>query len=232
MTQDDLKRAAAERAAELVEDRMRLGLGTGSTARLVLEAVAARRERGELSGIVGVATSKATREHAGALGIPLTTLDDETHLDMTLDGADEVDGRLDVIKGLGGALLWEKIVAWATDRVVIVVDESKLVDRLGTRGPVPVEVVPFGWRTLLDPLRAMGAEYELRQAEDGTPFETDSGHWILDCEFPGGIEDAAAVEDRLHRLPAVVETGLFLDRVDTVVIAGVEGTRVLRRGRP
>jgi ribose 5-phosphate isomerase A len=230
LTQDDLKQRAADRAVELVEDGMKLGLGTGSTAFRVLAALAARRVRGELRDIVGVPTSKATHARATTLGIPLTTLDEETRLDMTLDGADEVDPNLDAIKGLGGALLWEKIVAWATDRLVLVVDESKLVDRLGTRSPVPVEVVPFGWRTLLDPLRAMGADFELREHDDGSPFETDSGHWILDCRFAGGIEDARSVEERLHRLPGVVETGLFLDRVDTVVVAEAEGgTRILRR---
>lgn len=208
---------------------MKLGLGTGSTARRVLEALAARRSRGELGSIVGVPTSTDAASHAKELGIPLATLDQETHLDLTLDGADEVDPGLDLIKGLGGALLWEKIVAAATDRLVIVVDESKLVDRLGLDSPLPVEVVPFGWRTLLDPLRAMGAEFELRERDDGSPFVTDGGHYILDCGFPGGIEDAGRLEARLKARPGVVETGLFLGMTETVVVGGVDGVRVLRR---
>ena len=229
-TQDEQKRQAAERAVELVEDGMKLGLGTGSTARRVLEALAARREKGELADIVGVPTSTATESYARELGIPLATLDDVTRLDLTLDGADEVDGRLDLIKGLGGALLWEKIVAAATDRLVIVVDESKLVDRLGTTAPLPVEVVPFGWRTLLEPVRALGAEPTLRLNDDGSPFTTDGGHNILDCRFEGGIEDAEAVESRLTRRPGVVETGLFLGMAETVVVGGAAGARALRRG--
>lgn len=208
---------------------MTLGLGTGSTARLVLEALAARRERGELGGIVGVPTSVDTRQHATRLGIPLTTLDEAPRLDLTLDGADEVDPGLDLVKGLGGALLWEKIVASATDRLVIVVDDSKLVDRLGTRAPLPVEVVAFGWRTVLGPVESLGAEPELRPGDGDEPFRTDSGHFILDCRFPAGIEDAEAVQDRLVHCPAVVETGLFLGMAETVVVAADDGVRLLYR---
>lgn len=209
---------------------MKLGLGTGSTARLVLEALAARRERGQLSSIVGVPTSVDTREHATRLGIPLATLDDEPRLDLTLDGADEVDPGLELIKGLGGALLWEKIVAAASARLVIVADESKLVDRLGTKAPVPVEVIPFGWRTLEQPLRAVGAEPRLRSNEDGSPFTTDGGHYILDCRFEAGLDDPYQIEDRVRRMPAVVETGLFLGMAGMVVVAGREGVRILQRG--
>jgi len=229
VSQSELKRQAAERAVELVAPGMRLGLGTGSTARFVLEAIAARRERGELEGIVGVPTSSDTRTRATELGIPLSTLDEEPHLDLTLDGADEVDPGLELIKGLGGALLWEKIVAAASDRLVIVVDDSKLVDRLGTRSPLPVEVIPFGWRTLLDPLRAMGVEFDLRKTTDGEPFVTDGGHWILDCEFPGGITDPRRVEARLRALPGVVETGLFIGMADIVVVGKSTGTEIVHR---
>lgn len=229
MTQAELKRQAAERAVELVENGMKLGFGTGSTAWHVLEAIAARRRAGELGRIVGVPTSDETRRHAAELGIPVATLDEEPHLDLTLDGADEVDPRLDLIKGLGGALLWEKIVAAATDRLVIVVDPSKLVDRLGSRAPLPVEVVPFGWRTLLPPIRALGAEPVLRRGEDGEPFRTDGGHYILDCRFDGGL-DGPQVERRLLALPGVVETGLFIGMADTVVVGTEQGPRILRRG--
>jgi ribose 5-phosphate isomerase A len=225
----ELKARAADRAAVMVEDGMKLGLGTGSTARLVLEAIAARREGGELQRIIGVPTSTDTRDHAMRLGIPLTTLDDEPRLDLTLDGADEVDPDLDLIKGLGGALLWEKIVASVTDRLVIVVDESKRVDRLGRKAPLPVEVVPFGWRTVIAVARALGAEPALRHTDDGVPFTTDSGHYILDCRFPDGMEDARQVEDRLLHCPAVVETGLFLGMARTVVVAGAQGVGLLNR---
>lgn len=229
MSQDELKRRAAERAVELVRSGMTLGLGTGSTARFVLEAIAARQERGELTDLIGVPTSSDTRAYATELGIPLATLDEEPHLDLTLDGADEVDPRLDLIKGLGGALLWEKIVASATDRLVIVVDESKLVDRLGTRSPLPVEVIPFGWRTLLNPLRGMGAEARLRETAAAEPFITDGGHFILDCEFPDGIDDPEEVETRLRSLPAVVESGLFLGMAQAVVVGKTAGVELLER---
>jgi ribose 5-phosphate isomerase A len=229
LTQSELKEQAARRAAGLVEDGMTLGLGSGSTSFLVLDALAARLRAGDLTQVMGVPTSAATREYAEHLGIPLSTLDELVRLDMTLDGADEVDSSLDVIKGLGGAHLWEKIVASVTDRLVIVVDESKLVSRLGTLAPLPVEVVPFGWRTTLGPLHRLGAVPELRTREDGAPFVTDSGNYILHCRFDGGIPDPRAVEDELHRYPAVVETGLFLDMVDTVVVGAQDGVRLLRR---
>ncbi len=230
MKQSDLKGQAARRAVELVTSGMKLGLGTGSTARLVLEALAARLERGEIDGIVGVPTSTETRDHARQLGIPLATLDDEPRLDLTLDGADEVDPDLELIKGLGGALLWEKIVASATERLVIVVDDSKLVERLGTRSPLPVEVIPFGWRTLLEPVAALGAEPALRTTQDGDPYVTDGGHYILDCRFPNGLDDPRAVQAALREWPAVVETGLFLGMARTVVVGTADGPVVRERG--
>jgi ribose 5-phosphate isomerase A len=229
LSQDELKRQAAERAAELVESGMKLGLGTGSTARLVLEGIAARRARGEIADIVGVPTSTDTREHATRLGIPLATIDDEPRLDLTLDGADEVDPSLELIKGLGGALLWEKIVAAASSRLVIVVDESKRVERLGTRAPLPVEVVPFGWRTSFDRIMRVGAEPELRLRANGSPFVTDGGHYIVDCRFPDGIDDPRDVERQLLRSPVVVDTGLFLGMADTVIVAAPGGVELLRR---
>jgi ribose 5-phosphate isomerase A len=232
VTQDELKEQAARKAVELVEPGMMLGLGTGSTARRVLEALAERRKRGELDGIVGVPTSSDTKEYATKLEIPLASLDEAFHLDMTLDGADEVDPGLELVKGLGGALLWEKIVAGATGRLVIVVDQTKLVDTLASRSPVPVEVVPFGWRTLVEPIQALGAEPVLRQSQDGDAFITDGGHYILDCTFPDGLEDPYEVEAAFHTFPGVVETGLFLGMAETVVVGTEKGPRILRREPP
>ncbi len=226
---EGLKRKAAERAVELVEDGMRLGLGTGSTARHVLEVLAERRVRGELPGILGVPTSHRTEELARELGIPLSTLDSETHLDLTIDGADEVDPRLELVKGLGGALLWEKIVASASDRMAVVVDDRKLVARLGERSPLPVEVVPFGWRTHVDAIRDLGGEPELRRDPSGEPYRTDGGHFILDCRFADGIGDPESLDTALCCRPGVVETGLFVGLADVVVVARADGTEIRRR---
>jgi ribose 5-phosphate isomerase A len=223
------KRAAAERAVEFVESGMVLGLGTGSTARHVLEVLADRLRSGALRDVVGVPTSRATERHARELGIPVTTLDREPRLDLAIDGADEVDPHLRLIKGLGGALLWEKIVATASERLVIVVDEGKLVEELGRTAPLPVEVVPFGWSTHLAFLDLLGAQATLRRGADGNPFVTDGGHYLLDCRFEGGLVEPDRVERELRQRVGVVETGLFLDLADTVVVGGAEGVRTLNR---
>jgi ribose 5-phosphate isomerase A len=222
------KRRAAERAVELVQSGMRLGLGTGSTAKHVLDVIAERMKDNTLTNIVGVPTSKATADYARTLNIPLTTLDDEPQLDLAIDGADEVDPALNLVKGLGGALLWEKIVESAADRLVIVVDESKLVGRLGTRAPLPVEVVPFGWRTHDAFFRELGAEPSLRRTADDGPFVTDGGHYIVDCRFHDGIADAAAVQAELARRVGIVECGLFVDMATEVIVAG-DDVKVLTR---
>lgn len=230
MDKESQKRRAAEQAVALVEDGMKLGLGTGSTARHVLEVIAERRKRGELRDIVGVATSTATAEQARALDIPMTTLEETPRLDLGIDGADEVDPQLNLIKGLGGALLWEKIVAAACERFVVVVDESKLVDRLGTKGPLPVEVAPFGWTSHLEAIQAMGARAMIRRNPDGRVFVTDGGHYIIDCAFPRGIRDAHELDAELQVRPGVVDTGLFLDMTSAVIVAGAEGARQLGPG--
>lgn len=225
--QERLKRQAAERAVEFVESGMVLGLGTGSTARHVLELLSERLRAGELRNLVGVPTSRATERHALELGFPLATLDEEPRIDLTLDGADEVDPELRLIKGLGGALLWEKIVASASERVVIVVDEGKLVEELGAKAPLPVEVVPFGWTTHLGYLDLLGARATLRRNAAGEPFVTDGGHYLLDCQFEDGILEPERVERELRQRVGVVETGLFLDLADNVVVGGPNGIRVL-----
>jgi ribose 5-phosphate isomerase A len=225
--QERLKRQAAERAVEFVESGMVLGLGTGSTARHILEIIVERLREGALRDLVGVPTSRATERHALELGFPLVTLDEEPRIDLTLDGADEVDPNLRLIKGLGGALLWEKIVASASERVVIVVDESKLVDELGERAPLPVEVVPFGWTTHLGFLDLLGARATLRRNAVGDPLVTDGGHFLLDCRFESAILEPERIERELRQRVGVVETGLFIDLADTVVVGGVDGVRLL-----
>jgi ribose 5-phosphate isomerase A len=222
-----MKRDAAIRAAERIEDGMTLGLGTGSTVRYLIDHVAELRAGGQLRGIVAVPTSRATEEHALRLGIPLGTLADHREVDLTIDGADEVDPQLHLIKGLGGALLREKVVASVSRAFVVIVDESKLVDRLGTRGPLPVEVDPFAAPVIAERLRAYGADPALRRDPSGLPFVSDGGHHILDCAFSAGIQDAAALERSFRSHPGVLETGLFLGMTSAVVVAGAEGVRVL-----
>jgi ribose 5-phosphate isomerase A len=224
-----LKRAAAERAAEWIRDGMTVGLGTGSTVRHLLDVIAERRAAGEWSGIVGVPTSEDTAERSRRLGIPLATLQERPRIDVTIDGADEIDPRLRLIKGLGAALLREKVVASVSDRLVIVADDSKLVRRLGTKAPVPVEVDPFAAGVLPGFFRSLGAEPELRR-RDGQVVVTDGGHWIFDCRFPDGIDDPEGLEVSLNNRSGVVENGLFLGMASAAVVAGADGVRVVTPG--
>lgn len=228
-TAESLKRRAAERAAEWIRDGMTVGLGTGSTVRHLLDHLAERRAVGEWGSIVGVPTSEQTAARARELGIPLRTLDEAPGVDLTIDGADEVDPELRLIKGLGGALLREKIVAVASRRLVIIVDESKVVAKLGTRSPLPVEVDPFGAAIQLPFLRSLGADPTLRPGPGGDPFVTDGGNLILDCRFPGGIDDPEELEARLDGRVGVMENGLFLGLASAVVVAGSGGVRVMER---
>lgn len=206
---------------------MVIGLGTGSTANHVIDVIAERRARGELRAILGIPTSNATREHARARGVPITDFTEISSCDVTLDGADEIGPGLDLIKGLGGALLWEKIVACASDRMVVVADESKLVSRIGERAPVPVEVVPFGWSLQERYLEELGALPVLRRNAAGEPFVTDSGHYIIDARFEGGIKDPRKLDSALRERVGVVETGLFVRIATQAVVAGRNGVRVL-----
>ena len=228
MSQDP-KRGAAERAAEFVESGMVLGLGTGSTARHFLDVLSERVRDGALQDIVGVPTSRSTEWYAREQGLKVVPLDKEPRIDLAVDGADEIDPALDLIKGLGGALLWEKIVASAADRLIILGDESKLVERLGTKGQLPIEVVQFGWSTHLSFLDSLGAEPTLRRTANGGPFTTDSGNYILDCVFEGGIESPEEVEHALHGRVGIVESGLFLGMADLAVIGTPDGARLLER---
>jgi ribose 5-phosphate isomerase A len=222
---DRLKRAAALRAVEEVEDGMVLGLGTGSTAAFVVEGLGARVAQG--LRIVGIPTSERTATQARRLGIPIATFAEYQKLDLTIDGADEVElGTLHLIKGLGGALLREKIVAAASRRLVIVVDQEKLVDRLGQHTPVPVEVTQFGWQVTAAALGALDCVPERRYAAGEQPFITDGGNYILDCRF-GPIRDPARLETQIATTVGAVESGLFVGRSSVVVVASTEGVEVL-----
>lgn len=216
------KRAAGEHAADWVEPGMVVGLGTGSTAIHAIRRIGQRLQDGSLHDIVGIPTSTASATAANELGIPLTTLADRPVVDLTIDGADEVDPNLDLIKGGGGALFHEKIVAQATLRQVIVVDDEKLSPALGTKHALPVEVSPFGATPEAEYLEDLGATVELRTREDGQPYVTDEGNWILDCTF-GPIADPAQLGARIGRRAGVVEHGLFIGLTTDLVIAGAGG---------
>jgi ribose 5-phosphate isomerase A len=221
-----LKRLAAAAAIAEVEDGMVLGLGSGSTAAFAVEALAARVTKG--LGVVAIPTSERTAAQARRLGIRLSSFAEHRRVDMTIDGADEVEiGTLNLIKGRGGALLREKIVASASDRMVVIVDEGKLVDRLGQHAPVPVEIVAFGWQVTLDRLADLGARPTLRVVGD-EPIRTDSGNYIADCAF-GEIGDAADLERRLAAITGVVESGLFVGLAARVIVGTRSGMRVLER---
>ena len=214
------KAAAGAQAAQAVAPGMKLGLGTGSTVAFFLDALGRRYQEGELPGILGVPTSLRTERRAGELGIPLANLEDIGTLDLMVDGADEVDPVLDLIKGLGGALLREKMVAQVAQHLIIIVDEGKLVDRLGTRSPLPVEVVPFSWKSQLPFLRDLGADAVLRVDFQERPYFTDNGNFILDCHFPNGIEDATELQNALAFRAGIVESGLFLTMANEVLVGG------------
>ncbi|WP_441255921.1 ribose-5-phosphate isomerase RpiA [Tardiphaga sp. 285_C5_N1_2] len=231
MNMDELKRQAAAKALEHVRDGMKLGLGTGSTAKHFVELLG-ERVAGGLK-VIGVPTSEATRADAQCCGVPLTTLDEVDRLDLTVDGADEVDPALNLIKGGGGALLREKIVAAASDRMIVIADDSKWVPTLG-RFPLPVEVIPFGLsatrRAIADVFAKCGlhGEMTIRSGKDGHAFVTDGGHWIIDARL-GTITDAPRLAGLLGAIPGVVEHGLFIGLASTAMLAGSQGIRVFER---
>jgi len=219
-----MKRAAALRAVAEVEDGMVVGLGSGSTAAFALAGLAERVAGG--LRVLGIPTSEATAALARRLGIPLASLGQHRRIDLTIDGADQVErGTLHLIKGLGGALLREKIVATASARLIVAVDESKLVDRLGDRTALPVEIVPFGWRTTLDRLTALGCAPRLRRA-GGQPFTTDGGNYIADCALRE-ILDPPALEARLSAVVGVIETGLFIGLASTIMVGRPAGVEII-----
>ena len=225
---DELKRLAAERAALFLEGVRVLGLGTGSTAAHFVEVVGEMVQAGDLEDMVAIPTSVATEKQAHELGITITDLESHPQVDLTVDGADEVSHDLDLIKGLGGALTREKIVASASRELIIVADDSKMVTALGEKSPLPVEVMPFGWKTVALKLQNLGAEPDLR-CKGGKPFKTDQGNYIFDCMFAAGITEPDAIGKLIDSIPGVVAQGMFLGMADRVIIASEGGARVLER---
>jgi ribose 5-phosphate isomerase A len=230
MDQDDLKRQAAERAAELVEPGMVVGLGGGTTALLAVRRLASLFREGALRDIVGAPCSERVAVVARDLGLPLVTLEERPTIDLTIDGADEVDPQLRLIKGGGGALLREKIVAQASTREVIVVDASKLSDRLGTHHALPLQVTPFGWRTQLPFLEALGLRPTLRLDGAGRPVRTDQGDYLLDCAT-APLDEPEVLAQTLEGRAGIVEHGLFIGLATDLIVAGPSGIEHRPAGR-
>lgn len=224
---DELKKQAADHAVTFVESGMVLGLGHGSTAIYAIRRIAERLQNGELSDIWGIPASKAVEGEAKRLGIPLTDFATHPVIDLTIDGADEVDPNLNLIKGGGGALLREKVLAQASRREVIVVDESKLSNVLGTTFALPIEVLTFGWQSQQSTIEALGARVELRRDTNGQLFLSDQGNYILDCHF-GAMPDPYAIAGVLDQITVVVEHGLFLDIATDVIVARPSGIEHLK----
>jgi ribose 5-phosphate isomerase A len=235
----DQKFQAAQKALDLVQSGMVLGLGSGSTTAHFIDLLGEKLQSGGLKDIRGVPTSRLTADRAVGWGIPLVSLAEHATLDLAIDGADEVDPNLDLIKGLGKALLREKLIEVHARRFVVIVDESKLVPRLGTRAALPVEILPFEWQASLHWLNSLGCRAELWCKQDGEPFITDNGNLIARCWFMGpdqagslvGIEDPAGLARRLADRPGIIEHGLFLGMADQVIVAGEQGITILERNR-
>jgi ribose 5-phosphate isomerase A len=227
----NLKKIAAYQAVNNeIQSGMKVGLGSGSTVAFALDAIGEALREGRLRDIVGVPTSEQTASRSRELGIPLVELHEVEALDVTIDGADEIDPHLNLIKGLGAALLREKMIAQATRRFVVIADESKKVDFLGQKAPLPVEVVPFGWQSHLRFLEQAGSTPRRREKE-GQPIVTDNGCYIIDCTFDPavGIEDAQVLEWLLLARAGIVDHGLFLDMAAIAYVAGAEGVEVMTR---
>ncbi|GHO84681.1 ribose-5-phosphate isomerase RpiA [Dictyobacter formicarum] len=225
--QNTWKQLAGNAAAELIQEGMVVGLGTGSTAAYLVQAMAQRIQQGlQIKG--AVASSLATYDLANSLHIPMTDLDEHPELDIYIDGADEIDPQFRLIKGAGGALLREKILASAARRFVVIADSSKKVTQLGHIYPLPVEVVPLAKTPITLQLTRLGAEVKIRQ-HNNIPFITDNHNYILDCTFPQGISDPAQLDAQIHSIVGVVETGLFINMVSQVIIGGPEGVQIFSR---
>ena len=225
----NFKQAAAARALAYVSSGMCLGLGSGSTSAVFIDLLGMEIRSGRLKNIRGVPTSEATALQAGILGIPLGSLEDIPVLDLAIDGADEVDLDLNLIKGLGKALLREKIVEIHAQQLLIIVDETKIVPRLGTRGPLPIEIVPFEAGAHIRWLNTLGCRAELWRDENHDPYVTDNHNFLARCWFPEGIVDVHSLANRLEGRPGIVEHGLFLDMAERVIVAGAKGINILER---
>jgi ribose 5-phosphate isomerase A len=225
----DLRRQAAQRALDYVQSGMVLGLGSGKTATHFVELLGGKLRSGALQEIQAVPTSETTAEQARELGIPLVTLAKRPDLDLAVDGADEVDPNLDLIKGLGRALLREKIVEIHARTFIIIVDESKIVPRLGSRNPLPVEIVPFEATSSVNWLNSLGCRAELWREQGGSPVVTDNGNYLVRCWFENGINNPYKLARILADRPGIVEHGLFLGMTSRVVVAGIDGIRILER---
>ena len=221
-----MKQAAAIEAVKMVMDGQVVGLGSGSTAELFILELG-KRVQTEGLDLIGIPTSKRSESIGREAGIPISTLVEHGDIDITVDGADEVDPNLDMIKGLGGALLREKMIAEATQKEVIVIDESKLVHQLGTKAPLPVEVVQFSYEHIARRLAKLGCTPKLRQ-KDSKTYVTDNGNYILDCAFKG-MEDPEGIEAKIHKIPGAIETGLFIGIADVVIIGTPTGVRQMKR---
>ncbi len=231
---NDLKMQAALRALEFVHNGMTLGLGSGSTSAIFVDLLGEKIRSGALQDIRGVPTSESTAQRALSWGIPIISLSathpgGEPRLDLAVDGADEVDPGLNLIKGLGRALLREKIIEIHADRFIVMVDESKLVPRLGSRGPLPVELVQFEAVVHVGWLNSLGCRAELWREEDGSPVVTDNGNYLARCWFEGGIQNVQALARKLSDRPGIVEHGLFLDMAQGVIVAGKDGVRIIEK---
>ena len=226
--QDELKQKAAHRAVEFVDSGMVVGLGTGSTTAFAVARIGERLKSGDLKNIIGIPTSIRTEKLARELGIPLCGLGDRPQIDVTIDGADEVDPDLNLIKGGGGALLREKVVAQASQKNIIIVDESKLSPRLGTRWALPVEVIPFAAKSEETFLKSMATAVNLRIDDKGQPFQTDQNNYILDANF-GEMTDPSGLASSLNERAGIVEHGLFLGLASDVIVAAENGIRHLKQ---
>lgn len=219
-----LKKQAGEKAAEYVKDGMVVGLGTGSTVEWTIKKLSEQVKGG--MEIIGIPTSIRSEKLAKELGIPLSTLLEHPGIDLTIDGADEVDPNLNLIKGMGGALTREKIVADNSKKEIIVVDESKMVEVLGTKSPLPVEVIPFAWNCVKRSIAGLGAKPVLRVLENDKIYYTDNQNYVLDCRFEK-IANPNEIEEKINNIPGVIENGLFLNLTDMVIIASRQGIKIL-----
>lgn len=225
----NLKEKAAKKALTFVKSGMTLGLGTGSTTAYFVDMLGEKVSSGELEDIRGVPTSKETEERARRWGIPITTLSEHPVLDLAVDGADEVDPALNLIKGLGRALLREKIVEVHAKQFIVIVDESKMVARLGTRDALPIEILPFEAEAHIHWLNTLGCRAKLWLEDNGSPVVTDNGNYLVKCWFEEGIPDAYSLAQALSTRPGIVEHGLFLDMATEIIIAKEDGVELMKR---